>query len=139
MGIPPRRFAGWAPKTRSRVVDGETVTTTEPEWDWVDRAIVRAWQQLNERLCPQCRRPLSLHRAETDTQREQGSSDPDDAASRRYNVGFLTCPATLALDRAQADLEDADAAKVKTGRRPDRARTWLTWRDDEQPPTFPDD
>ena len=137
MGIPPRRLLGWEPASRSWIEDGITHTRSEPEWDEIDQTIVTEWQRLNERLCPQCRRPLSLHKAEVAECSE--AADPNEAASANYGVAYLTCPATLALDRAQAAMEQADAAARAQHLHPDRARTWMTWRTDEGPPVFPDD
>lgn len=140
MGLSPRRYAGWEPVTRAWTdADGVQRSQREPEWDWVDRAIITAWQRLVDRQCPQCHRPLALHRAEADACREQGADDPDYAASLNYGVGYLTCPAVVALDHRQAQQEKADEPARKAGRSPERARTWLTWRTDEGPPSFPDD
>lgn len=137
MGIPPRRLLGWEPASRSWTVNGVTHTVTEPEWDWVDQAIVCEWLRLNERLCPQCHRPLSLHKAEVADHAD--TADPNEAAAGNYGTGFLTCPATIALDRAQAQVEKSDEPLRKQGLHPDRARNWLTWRHDEGRPIFDDD
>ncbi len=138
MGIPPRRLTGLEPTTRTWVdAEGVTRSQPEPEWDRADRAIIAAWQGLNDRLCMQCGRPLALHRAEVEECAE--SDDPNLAAAGNYGVTFLTCPANLALDLRQAQQEKADEPARKAGRHPERARTWLTWRIDEGPPRFPDD
>ena len=137
MGIPPRRLTGWEPATTSWTLNGATHTTREPEWDWIDRGIIAAWQRLNERLCPQCKRPLSLHKQES--AHHAAAHDPDEAASRAYGVAYLTCPATLAIDRAQAQQDKADEPKRRAGLSPDRARTWMSFRADEGLPDFDDD
>ena len=102
----------------------------------MDRHIITEWERLHERLCPQCQRPLALHRAEVS---ERGDAlDPNQAASENYGVAFLTCPATLAEDRAQAAQAKADKPAHDAGLHPERARTWMTIRSDEQVPTFDD-
>ena len=136
MGIPPRRLLGWEPASRSWTEDGITHTRSEPEWDEIDQTIVTEWLRLNERLCPQCRRPLSLHKAEVAECAD--APDPTVAASTNYGAAFLTCPATIALDQAQANVEKADEPQRRQGLHPERARNWLTWRSDEGQPTFDD-
>lgn len=116
--------------------DGSTITEREPEWDVWDRTIVREWLRLKERTCPQCGRPLTLHKQETDEARESGATDPNAAAAGHYGVAALVCPATIALDRAQAKQHDKDKAEIEKGLSPDRARHWLTIREDEPQPTF---
>lgn len=139
MGIPPRRLLGWEPASRTWKARGVRHTVSEPEWDWIDRAIIREWQRLADRLCPQCGRPLALHRAEVEAAREAGAHDPDTEASHGYGVAFMTCPATLALDRAQAAAESADEPLRQRGLHPDRARRWLTYTAAEGIPDFSTD
>ena len=93
----------------------------EPEWDWVDRAIIGAWQHLQTTVCTRCGRPWAVH----DTDR------PED-----YNVGYLTCTATIAIDTAQTRKHGEDEADIKAGRNPERARVWTSWTEAEGPPTF---
>ena len=122
LGISPRRYCGWEPeKWHEPGTGGRVRVVREPEWDWVDRAIIGAWQHLQTSLCIRCGRPWAAH----DTDR------PED-----YNVGFQTCTATTAIDRAQAKKHVEDAAELKAGRNPERARMWLAWTEQEGPPTF---
>lgn len=98
-----------------------TLSRPEPEWDWVDVAIMTEWLALTDDTCEHCGRPLAGHE----------DMDPAD-----FNTGWRTCPAMVALDEAQAmkaDEADEKAARDK-GRNPDRARSWLTWTDAEGPP-----
>ena len=71
--------------------------------------------------------------------REAGAHDPDTEASHGYGVAFMTCPATLALDRAQAAAESADEPLRQRGLHPDRARRWLTYTAAEGIPDFSTD
>lgn len=102
---------------------GFVEVTTDPELDWVDQAILRAWDELNESLCSLCGRPLAVH----------DDDDPDD-----YRIAARECAATQALDRFQADpppaLKAADERERKAGRDPERSRTYLTYTDREGPP-----
>lgn len=113
---------------------GRTVSRPEPEWDWKDRLILTEWERLHERLCPQCQRPLAVHAAETAECADD--PDPNSAAAARYQAAYLTCPATLALDRAQQRVHEADKPALDRGFQPDRARSWFSVRDDEQMPSF---
>lgn len=117
----PRRYAGWEPSTTtSSLPDGRTRTVREPEWDWIDRAIVNAWLSLQRDLCALCGRPLAVH-------------EDDDEGD--YDTGYFTCTATLALDKAQARRHEEDAPERKRGHNPERARQWVTWTQAEGPPT----
>ena len=119
-------MCGWEPASFTRTLpDGRTMTTREPEWDWIDRAILASWHKLDHQpKCRQCGRPMAVH--------EHDSEDD-------YNVGYLTCTATAKLDRVQAEQAKRDEAERDAGRNPDRARQWVTWTDDEGAPTFTDD
>lgn len=132
MGQSPRRLTGWMPTTTSWTdEEGYTESRAEPEWDWVDVAILTAWQALNERLCDKCGRPLPMH----------GTQTPAD-----YTADYRECPSVLALDHAQAEQAVADhkrrdeAQKIgdEVGQRltPERARTWLTWTAEEGEPEY---
>ena len=132
LGIPPRRLLGWEPTTTSWTDDdGVTESRPDPEWDWVDVAILAAWEALNERLCDKCGRPLQLH----------GVQYPAD-----FTADYRECPAVIALDAVQAergalDDREVEAARkrgdeVAARRRPERARTWLTWTADEGEPDY---
>ena len=93
--------------------------TREPEWDWIDRAIMAAWRRLNAKLCRLCGRPLAVH--DTD--------EPDD-----YNVGALECTATKRLAEVQAEQAKRDEPERERGLDPDRHRMWVTWTEAEGPP-----
>lgn len=78
--------------------------------------------QLNRKLCTLCGRPWGAH--ETDSE--------DD-----YNVGWLECTATIAIDKAQAAKHQEDQRKAASsrGHNPDRARQWTAWTNTEGPPS----
>lgn len=85
---------------------------------------------------------MALHKAETDELLEQGipAEQVNQAAANLYAPAFLTCPATLAVDAAQTEHRKghADEQARKAGLEPERARSWITIREGEQPPTFDD-
>ncbi|MDR1354766.1 MAG: hypothetical protein LBJ43_00570 [Propionibacteriaceae bacterium] len=97
----------------------------EPAWDYVDRAIINAWGELCEQRCPDCGRPLYLHKTQT----------PAD-----YHVATLTCPAAQQLDifkaretrRNQPTYEKAR----QVGRNLDAGVTYLTFTQSEGVPVF---
>ena len=92
----------------------------------MDRAILAAWYELQDDLCPKCGRPSEVHKTD----------QPSD-----YRAAFMTCTATRALDDFQtawhkggAGLPAAarrDAAEDKrrreAGFHPDRSRSWFTY------------
>lgn len=119
-----RRLFGWTPRTRSWTdAEGVTWSQPEPELDWADSVLLLAWMALRDDLCGLCGRPLALHE----------ESDP-----ATFHTGYRTCPAIQALDVAQtarrASREDEQARS--DGLDPERARTWLTWTDEEGPPRY---
>lgn len=82
---------------------------------------------MQEHLCPQCGRPVSIHKHD-----HVGD----------YHAAYTTCTATEALEAAQARF--AESAQGKAERKaaadgkPDhaRARRWFTYTDTEGTPTF---
>lgn len=108
--------------------------------DWVDRMLIIMWLQINERVCPSCGRPLSLHKEEVETLIGKGYArdDAERKAAREYHTPYLTCPAAMAIEVARAEKHDDsfDAADRKAGREPESWRTWLTWTDLEGAPDF---
>lgn len=91
--------------------------------DWVDRAILAAWFRLNESLCSKCGRPQSVHK----------DDKPGD-----YKAAWLTCTATVALNRARHKHSDLPAEKAsrKNGPDPEHARQWFTYTAAEGLPSF---
>ena len=85
----------------------------------MDRAIITAWTKLARTACTRCGRPWAIH-----------DSDSEDD----YAVGYNTCTASVALDRAQALQHKRDEPDLKQGLNPERARQWATWTDEEGPP-----
>lgn len=96
-------------------------TVREPEWDWIDRAIITAWSRLNRQLCTLCGRPWAIHK--------------DDSLDD-YFTGHMVCTATAALDAKQAEVAKGDESERKEGRSPERARQWFVWTQAEGMPTF---
>lgn len=84
-------------------------------------AILTAWMNLQDSLCPKCGRPKALH----DTQQ------PAD-----FNVSFIVCPAMTELDAAQLEQHQSyeDKTLREAGLDPERGRSWFTWTDAEGPP-----
>lgn len=125
MGIPPRRLLGWEPTTITWTdADGLTRSRPEPLWDWVDVAILTAWRQLQETLCPKCGRPVALHEGQT---------------RHDYAVGYNLCPAVEALEAEQAAQHKADEPLRKQGLNPDRARMWHAFLPGEPNPIWDDE
>lgn len=118
-------MSGWEPITITlSPTDGRTVTWREPEWDYVDVAILNAWADLHDHLCRSCGRPVAIHHHDR---------------IEDYHAGYATCTATEALDQLQAKRDRdapgrADTKAREAGRDPERARTWITWTDAEGPP-----
>ena len=88
-------------------------------FDDADRTLVTAWLKYEASLCGLCGRPLSAHETET----------PDD-----YATGFFECPATEALDKAQAEKHVQDKPAIDKGLSPDRSRQWITWHTTKEDP-----
>ena len=99
--------------------DGETVTRTEPELDWVDVAIMTAWLGIHDDTCQHCGRPTASHVGET---------------SDDYATGWTVCPSMQALDADQAEQRERDEPLRKQGLDPERSRLWVAWRRDEPSP-----
>ncbi|GAA1436292.1 hypothetical protein GCM10009616_35720 [Microlunatus lacustris] len=128
-GISPRRYSGWEPPTRTRYrydADGRLVgaiTTREPEWDEIDRALIDAYLNWKGDLHV-CGRPLteSLHDEDSD------EPDPD------YQVAVETCRACMALDKDRARRTEADKTLRDAGRNPDSWRVETVLPITELPP-----
>ena len=59
----------------------------------------------------------------------------DDDHVDDYQVGFLTCTATEAIDAAQAEQHKRDLEAHQQGLNPDHARQWTAWTKAEGPPS----
>lgn len=122
-----RRLDGWSPRTRSWVdEDGCSWSQAEPEFDWVDLALLRAWWSLVADTCQLCGRPRAAHEID----------------ESEVHVGFEECPYSVALIRAQTArrlLLDEERERVHKADPNDpeghwareQASTWTTWTDDE--------
>lgn len=115
---------GWEPATTTRTLArGRQKAVSEPEWDDIDRHIIRSWQALQRRPCLHCGRPLAVH---------------DTDSIEDYHVGYFTCTATAAIDAEQAaqhKRDEADDVAKAAGLNPDRPRLWVAWTDEEGEPT----
>jgi hypothetical protein len=85
------------------------ITTREPEWDEVDRAMVDVYLDHRADLHT-CGRPLSESLKDTD------KPDPD------YQVVQEICLACMAYDKYQAEQTKADEPLREQGRHPDSYR-----------------
>lgn len=87
------------------------MTTREPEWDEIDRALVDVYLNWKADLHV-CGRPL------TESLHDPASSQPDP----NYQVGTETCRACMALDKHHADQAKLDEPLRQQGRNPDSWR-----------------
>lgn len=93
--MPWRRFNGWEPTATTSVVDGRTVTTSEPEWDDTDRAWAEALVAYDAQKCDGCGHPLTH------------TTDPD--ADGAYVASLpVRCHSCTALHQMQDRYRDAD-------------------------------
>lgn len=89
---------------------------------------MRGWDRLSEQLCPDCGRPVAIHRHDK----------PAD-----YLPASLTCPAAQSLDtflarhreQRRADYEQAR----KAGRDPEAGLAWFTYTKAEGLPAIDDE
>lgn len=106
-------MTGWDAEGRP----AEWVTTTEPEWDAEDRAIIFALLDLKADICDGCGELLSesLH--------VDGRPDP------QYSNHFAVCMGCVAKQRGMAELDKRDAPTEKQGGMVFRmARKWVLRR-----------
>lgn len=108
----PRRYAGWEPATVYHYDDAGRIshTTTEPEWDTLDQALIDEllnWQ-------------AGVHRCG-----HHESEFTDDAV---FQGVYTVCPACAAMQAAQEAQAKKDQAELKAGRNPDYSRWWRSLR-----------
>ena len=109
VGVSPRRYAGWEPRTRY-VYDAQgrvAWTEPEPEWDEWDQALLDAWLDWQ----------AGVH---TCGHHESEQLNPD----AEFVASFTTCKACVALQRKQESQATADKPELKKGRNPDYPRRW---------------
>lgn len=120
LGISPRRFDGWEPQERTRIIrddEGrvvELITSREAEWDDSDRGIIYALLDYQADLCPGCGQPMSqyLHK--------DGEADPHIVPS------YTVCTACVAKERGFATQDKRDQMIEKSGGMVYRSsRRWL--------------
>ena len=109
VGVSPRRYAGWEPRTRYRYDDQGRIAYTEPdpEWDEWDAALVDEWLNWT----------AGVH---TCGHHETEQPGPD----ARFVASYTICKACQALQREQEKQEKADKPSRELGHNPDYARRW---------------
>ncbi len=106
----PRRYGGWEPATVYHYDDAGRIThtTTEPEWDTLDQALIDEllnWQ-------------AGVHKC--------GHHETENTNRDLVHVAsFTVCKACQALQRAQDQQAQLDKPAIKAGRNPDYARRWV--------------
>lgn len=84
-------------------------TWRTPDWLDIDRLLVDLLREYEDGLCPGCGEPMTSHAGRT---------------YKDYASIAVTCPALIALDRAQAEQARRDGNR-EASTSPERARTWL--------------
>jgi hypothetical protein len=120
MGISPRRFDGWEPAQRTKIIrdaEGrvvEMITSTEPEWDETDRGVIYALLDYQADLCPSCGLPMS------DYLHTEGKPDPPLSSS------YAVCVACVAKERIFMTQDKRDQMIERSGGTVYKtARRWL--------------
>lgn len=113
MGVSPRRYAGWEPRTRYRYDDHGRIihTRPEPEWDEWDQVLVDELQNWQSDV-----HSCGHHRSE--------QRDPD----TQFVATFTVCQACAVLQDKQREQARQDEPERKKGGNPDFPRWWTVDR-----------